>query len=98
MSGVALLAAGLALGTAWAGEMQVTDEVMAEFWMADKDRDGFLSGSEGLDYVGTSLNLDDLAFRAADIDGDGRLTPEEFARYVEASRAEEMPATPTDAK
>jgi len=100
---LALTVASLAVTPAMAGstgakatETKATPEAMEEFHQADRDRDGYLSGKEGLDYVGTSLSLDDLAFRAADINSDGRLSPEEFASYVEASRARTMPATPAD--
>lgn len=97
---LALAAIGLALPSTMAvsaeTEAKAVSGVMQDFNRADKDRDGYLSSKEGLDYVGTSLSLDDLAFRAADINSDGRLSPEEFASYAEATRARTMPATPVD--
>lgn len=75
-------------------ETKAAAGVMRDFNRADQDRDGYLSSKEGLDYVGTSLTLDDLAFKAADTNGDGRLSPEEFASHAEAKRAETLP-TPT---
>jgi hypothetical protein len=95
---LALALAGLAMPPAMAGtdaiDMKASPEVMKDFRTADTDRDGYLSGKEGMDYVGTSMRLDDLAFRAADIDGDGRLSPEEFARHAQSTRAPAMPAQP----
>lgn len=57
----------------------------ADFRMADRNRDGYLSAEEGKDYLGTSLKLDELAFKAADTNGDGRLSQEEFARHFEST-------------
>jgi hypothetical protein len=93
---LALSAAALALPSAMAvaAETAIPAEVRQDFERADQDRDGYLSGKEGLDYVGTSLRLDDLAFKAADTNGDGRLSPEEFASYAKAARAKPMPAPP----
>lgn len=95
---LALSVAGLALPPAMAvaaeTAMPAAPEVRQDFDRADTDRDGYLSSKEGLDYVGTSLRLDDLAFKAADTNGDGRLSPEEFAGYAKAARAKTMPAPP----
>lgn len=46
------------------------------FKTLDTDKDGYLSMKEF-----TAKGLDDLAFRAADIDNDGRVDPGEYANY-----------------
>jgi hyperosmotically inducible protein len=66
----------------------------ADFRMADRNRDGYLSSQEGMDYLGTSLKLDEKAFKAADTDGDGRLSPEEFTRHFEATKPMTETASP----
>lgn len=97
---LALTAAGLTLPSTMAvsaeAETKADASVMRDFHRADQDRDGYLSSKEGLDYVGTSLSLDDLAFRAADSNSDGRLSPEEYANHAEATRARTLPTPPVD--
>jgi len=65
-----------------------------EFSKADTDRDGYLSSKE-MDYVGTSLKLDEKAIKAADTDGDGRLSQDEFTRHIESTHARPMDESPT---
>jgi hyperosmotically inducible protein len=67
---------------------------MPDFKKADRNGDGYLSSQEGMDYVGTSLRLDEKAFKAADRNGDGQLSEEEFADYAESMKAKPMDASP----
>jgi len=55
------------------------DAASQRFMAYDKDKDGFLSLAEF-----KAHGLDELAFKAADIDGDGRIDPGEFIAYVKA--------------
>jgi len=100
ISGLLLAVVGLTLPATMAlsaeTETKAAVGVMRDFNRADQDRDGYLSSKEGRDYIGTSLSLDDLAFRAADSNSDGRLSPEEFASHAEAKRAETLPTPPVD--
>lgn len=59
------------------------DAVSQRFMSYDKDKDGFLSLAEF-----KAQGLDELAFKAADINGDGRIDPAEFVAYVKAEKAD----------
>jgi Ca2+-binding EF-hand superfamily protein len=59
------------------------EEPAAAFKVYDTDRNAYLSMQEFL-----AQGKDDLAFKAADIDGDGRVDRDEFSRYVEAQASE----------
>jgi hypothetical protein len=61
-----------------------TSKAAADFKSHDTDKDGFLSMDEFL-----AKGKDDLAFRAADIDGDGRVDPGEYAKYLEAQATDQ---------
>lgn len=68
---------------------------LPDFKQADADRDGYLSSKEGMGYVGTSLSLDEKTFKAADTNGDGRLSQDEFNRHLESTPAKPMGESPT---
>jgi len=55
----------------------------ADFKTIDGNNDGFLSMEEF-----KAKGKDDLAFRAADIDGDARVDPAEYEKYLKAKAAD----------
>ena len=55
----------------------------ADFKTIDGNDDGFLSMEEF-----KAKGKDDLAFRAADIDGDARVDPVEYDKYLKAKAAD----------
>lgn len=55
-----------------------------DFRKLDKDGNGTLSLKEF-----RAAGMDDLAFKAADANGDGRVDQEEFVNYMEAKSADE---------
>jgi len=77
---VAVALLGLALQPAYAAESappaQAASVASLSFKTLDTDKDGYLSMKEF-----TAKGLDDLAFRAADIDSDGRVDPGEYGKY-----------------
>ena len=77
---VALL--GQALLPAYAAEnappAPAASATSLSFKSLDTDKNGYLAIKEF-----TAKGLDDLAFRAADIDNDGRVDPDEYAKYSE---------------
>jgi hypothetical protein len=77
---LAALLLGVAMLPAYASESGVS------FREVDADKNGFLSLDEFKD-----KGMDDLAFRAADIDGDGQVDPGEYDRYL-ARKAGEQPS------
>ena len=62
-------------------------EPCPSFGEYDADRNGHLSMEEF-----KARGKDDLSFRAADIDGDGRVDPGEFDGYVRRAKASESGA------
>ncbi|MDD5328924.1 MAG: EF-hand domain-containing protein [Sulfuricella sp.] len=54
-----------------------------DFRKLDKSGDGYLSMEEF-----KAAGLDELAFKAADTDSDGRVDPDEYRNYTEAKREE----------
>jgi EF-hand domain pair len=84
---VALLL-GVALLPAYAADLPPSKkgayEAGVDFKAHDTDKDGYLSMEEFL-----AKGKDDLAFRAADIDGDGRVDRSEYAKYVEAQATDQ---------
>ena len=59
--------------------------------MAFKDHDANKDGTLSLDEF-KARDKDDLAFKAADLDGDGQVDPEEFDKYL-ARKAADQPAS-----
>lgn len=54
-----------------------------DFKKLDKNRDGYLSMEEF-----KATGKDNLAFKAADTDGDGRIDPDEYINYIQAKAAD----------
>jgi hypothetical protein len=82
LSGLPAYAADTMAGT----QQRARDEMSAasaSFRAYDSNQDGFVSLAEF-----KAKGKDDLAFKAADIDGDGRLDPGEFIKYVTAKKAD----------
>ncbi len=85
------LATALVLGLAGvvpgSADTQVTPsnpvDSIPDFKTADGNGDGHLSLAEF-----KALNLDDLAFHAADSDGDGSVSPGKYDRYAQARAAD----------
>ncbi|WP_310448515.1 EF-hand domain-containing protein [Thiobacillus sp.] len=79
---IAVALVGLALQPAYAAEAKSVPPTPAasaaslSFKTLDTDKDGYLSIKEF-----TAKGLDDLAFRAADIDSDGQVDPDEYGKY-----------------
>lgn len=74
---LAALLLGIAMLPAYAGSgMSFRDH--------DADKDGVLSLDEF-----KARDKDDLAFKAADLDGDGRVDPQEFEKYLARKAADE---------
>jgi Ca2+-binding EF-hand superfamily protein len=71
-------------GAADHGEQQGQAKLKQDFKMLDKNKDGYLSMEEF-----KATGMDDLAFNAADVDGDGRLSPEEYAKYVKVKATDQ---------
>lgn len=59
--------------------------------MSFKDHDANKDGALSLDEF-KARDKDDLAFKAADLDGDGQVDPEEFDKY-RARKAADQPAS-----
>ena len=57
---------------------------MASFQALDTDKDGYLSMKEF-----RAKGKDDLAFKAADINGDGRIDPGEYDQYMKSKKSTE---------
>lgn len=66
-----------AIGPAHAADRPDRNDPCMSFSQLDADRNGYLSLDEF-----RAKGKDDLAYRAADIDGDGRIDPDEFDKYV----------------
>lgn len=59
------------------------DAASQRFVSYDRDKNGFLSMAEF-----KANGLDELAFKAADVNGDGRIDPAEFIAFVNAEKAD----------
>ncbi|HEX7970981.1 MAG TPA: EF-hand domain-containing protein [Thiobacillus sp.] len=57
---------------------------MASFQALDTNKDGYLSMKEF-----KAKGQDDLAFKAADINGDGRIDPGEYDQYTKSKKSTE---------
>lgn len=75
---IAALLLGVAMLPAYASEAGVS------FKEVDADKNGFLSLDEFKD-----KGMDDLAFRAADINGDGQVDPDEYDKYLTRKAGEQ---------
>jgi Ca2+-binding EF-hand superfamily protein len=75
---LAALLLSLAMLPAYASESSVS------FKEVDADKNGFLSLDEFKE-----KDMDDLAFRAADINGDGQVDPDEYDNYLTLKAGEQ---------
>ncbi len=93
LSHAGLLALALAAGTALAADTPATGPApSAAFGKVDSNRNGTISLEELI-----AAGMDDLAFRAMDINGDGGVSAEEYAqrRATEQEEAKQsMPSAP----
>jgi hypothetical protein len=80
---LALLAGASCQATDMSRENPAVPGMDTEFRHYDADHDGYLSLPEF-----EAKGLDNLAFRAADLDGDNRLDPAEFDQYIQAKAAD----------
>ena len=74
---LAALLLGIAVLPACAGDLQKMSESSMSFKGHDSNKDGHLSLEEF-----KNKGKDDLAFRAADINGDEQVDPDEFDKYL----------------
>jgi Ca2+-binding EF-hand superfamily protein len=84
-TGIAALLLGVAMLPATAGDRRIKS-----FQDYDANRDGYLSLKEF-----EATGKDNLAFKAADIDGDERLDRKEFDQYLDKIKAGDRPAPPS---
>ena len=82
---LAALLLGVAMLPALAGEHEGTQESGMSFKDHDADKNGYLTLKEF-----QIKGKDDLAFRAADVDGDERVDPDEIDKYL-AKKAADQP-------
>lgn len=82
---LAALLLGVAMLPACAAERKGIPEAGMSFKDYDSNKDGFLSLEEF-----KARGKDNLAFNAADINGDGRVDPGEFDKYL-ARKASDQP-------
>lgn len=92
--GILLLGAAVLLPAYAAADMPKADKSKAtsemRFKDCDTDKDGFLSLDEF-----KAKGKDDLSFKAADINGDERIDPDEYEKY-KAMKATDQPRSGTD--
>lgn len=92
--GILLLGAAVLLPAYAAADMHKADKSKAtsemRFKDCDSDKDGFLSLEEF-----KAKGKDDLSFKAADINGDERIDPDEYEKY-KAMKAADQPRSGTD--
>lgn len=92
--GILLLGAAVMLPASAAGDMSKADKSKAtsemRFKDCDTDKDGFLSLDEF-----KAKGKDDLSFKAADINGDERIDPDEYEKY-KAMKATDQPRSGTN--
>ncbi|MDZ7594877.1 MAG: hypothetical protein U0932_09525 [Thiobacillus sp.] len=74
---LAALLLGIAVLPACAGDRKEMPESSMSFKDHDANKDGYLSLEEF-----KNKGKDDLAFRAADINGDEQIDPDEFDKYL----------------
>jgi len=82
---LAALLLGVAVLPAYAVDSKGMPEAGKSFKDCDTNKDGYLSLSEF-----KAKGKDDLAFKAADINGDERLDPDEYDKYL-ARKASDQP-------
>lgn len=75
---------GTPAGAADYGEQQGQTKLKQDFKTLDKNKDGYLSMEEF-----KAAGMDDLAFNAADMNGDGRIDPDEYAKYSKAKATDQ---------
>lgn len=92
--GILLLGAAVLMPAYAADDMSKPDKSKAtsemRFKDCDTDKDGFLSLDEF-----KAKGKDDLSFKAADINGDERIDPDEYEKY-KAMKATDQPRSGTD--
>jgi hypothetical protein len=81
---LAALLLGAAIVPAYAAGLKGMSESGMSFKDYDSNKDGFLSLEEF-----KAKGKDDLAFKAADINGDERLDPEEFDKHLTRKAADQ---------
>lgn len=89
---LAALLLGIATPPACAAERGAPPDAGMSFKDCDSNKDGFLSLDEF-----KAKGKDNLAFNAADINGDGRLDPGEFDKYL-ARKASDQPKSGPEAE
>lgn len=77
--------AALLMGVAMLPAYAAGDRKAMSFKDCDSNKDGYLSLEEF-----KAKGKDDLAFKAADIDGDARIDPSEYDKYL-AKKASDQP-------
>lgn len=82
---------GAAILPAYSGDPKAAPEPGASFKDYDANRDGYLSVKEF-----KAKGLDDLAFKAADINGDEQVEPGEFDKYL-TKKATDQPKSESGA-
>ena len=86
---LAALLLGVAILPSCAAERKAAPEAGKSFKDYDSNKDGFLSRDEF-----KAKGKDDLAFAAADSDGDGRLDPDEFDKYLARKASDQLRSGP----